>query len=44
MPNADVQYPELDRPAAFVCTDHSCSLPVFAAADMQDLLKDLGRN
>jgi uncharacterized protein YyaL (SSP411 family) len=43
MPNADVQYPELDRPAAFVCTDHSCSLPVFAAADMKDLLKDLGR-
>jgi uncharacterized protein YyaL (SSP411 family) len=42
MPNADVQYPELDRPAAFVCTDHSCSLPVFAAADMQKLLEDLG--
>jgi uncharacterized protein len=44
MPNPDVQYPELERPAAFVCTDHSCSLPVFAAADMQDLLKDLGKN
>jgi uncharacterized protein len=43
LPNADVQYPELDRAAAFVCTDHSCSLPVFAAADVQDLLKDLGR-
>jgi uncharacterized protein YyaL (SSP411 family) len=41
MPNPDVQYPELDRPAAFVCTDHSCSLPVFAAADMQKLLVDL---
>jgi uncharacterized protein YyaL (SSP411 family) len=43
MPNADVQYPVLDRPAAFVCTDHSCSLPAFAAADVTALLQDIGR-
>ena len=29
MPNPDVQYPELKRAAAFICTGNSCSLPVF---------------
>ena len=27
--NPDVTYPELDRPALFVCTDNRCSLPIF---------------
>jgi uncharacterized protein len=31
MPNPDVQYPELARAAAFVCTDSTCSLPIFEA-------------
>lgn len=30
MPNPDVQYPELSRPAAFICTNKRCSLPIFA--------------
>jgi uncharacterized protein len=29
LPNPDVQYPEMDKAAAFVCTEHRCSLPVF---------------
>lgn len=29
MPNADVQYPELARAAAFICTNASCSSPIF---------------
>jgi hypothetical protein len=28
LPNADVEYPELEKPAAFVCTERSCSSPV----------------
>jgi uncharacterized protein len=32
MPNPDVQYPQLSRPAAFICTDSTCSLPIFDAA------------
>ena len=28
MPNSDVAYPTLARPAAFVCSDGACSLPV----------------
>lgn len=31
LPNPDVEYPELKKPAAFVCTAKSCSPPVFAA-------------
>jgi uncharacterized protein len=30
LPNADVEYPELERAAAFVCTQNSCSAPVYA--------------
>jgi uncharacterized protein YyaL (SSP411 family) len=30
LPNPDVRYPELDRPAAFACANRTCSLPVFS--------------
>lgn len=29
MPNPDVQYPDLSRAAAFVCTNGTCSLPIY---------------
>ena len=29
LPNPDVQYPELEQPAAFACTNRICSQPVF---------------
>jgi uncharacterized protein len=32
MPNPDVRYPQLSRAAAFICTDSTCSLPIFDAA------------
>jgi uncharacterized protein len=32
MPNPDVRYPQLSRPAAFICTDSTCSLPIFDAS------------
>ncbi len=31
MPNPDVRYPQLPRAAAFICTDSTCSLPIFDA-------------
>jgi uncharacterized protein len=31
LPNPDVDYPELKKPAAFICTDKRCSLPIFEA-------------
>jgi uncharacterized protein YyaL (SSP411 family) len=37
MPNADVQYPQLSKAAAFVCTDNTCSLPIFEPADIAAL-------
>ncbi len=30
MPNPDVTYPRLRRPAAFLCADKACSLPFFS--------------
>jgi uncharacterized protein YyaL (SSP411 family) len=32
MPNPDVRYPQLPRAAAFICTDSTCSLPIFDAS------------
>jgi uncharacterized protein len=29
MPNPDVQYPQLERAAAFICTASTCSFPIF---------------
>ena len=29
MPNPDVQYPELARAAAFICTNKTCSMPMY---------------
>ncbi|MGA8656952.1 MAG: hypothetical protein WB586_12460 [Chthoniobacterales bacterium] len=30
LPKPDVQYPELEQAAAFLCTDRSCSPPIFS--------------
>jgi hypothetical protein len=32
MPNPDVRYPQLSKPAAFICTASTCSLPIFEAS------------
>jgi uncharacterized protein YyaL (SSP411 family) len=34
LPNPDVQYPELSKAAAFVCTNRVCSAPIFNPADV----------
>jgi hypothetical protein len=43
LPNADVMYPELDRPAAFFCAQGRCSLPVFKPGDLDALAARLGQ-
>jgi uncharacterized protein YyaL (SSP411 family) len=35
LPNLDVEFPELDRTAAFVCAAGRCSLPAFTPEDLQ---------
>jgi uncharacterized protein YyaL (SSP411 family) len=40
LPNADVQYPELPKPAGFICTGSACSSPAYTTAD---LLRKLDR-
>jgi uncharacterized protein len=39
MPNPDLQYPELPRAAAFVCTNGTCSLPIFNVEDVARQVK-----
>jgi uncharacterized protein len=34
LPNADVDYPELERAAAFICVNKACSLPIFNPAEV----------
>jgi hypothetical protein len=45
LPNPDVQYPEMEQPAAFACSDRICSLPVFEPKDLAETVATmLGRN
>jgi uncharacterized protein YyaL (SSP411 family) len=39
LPNPDVKYPALDRAAAFVCTERSCSAPIFDEAKISVFVK-----
>lgn len=41
MPNPDIQYPELKRAAAFVCTNGTCSLPQFNARELLAMARRL---
>ena len=38
LPNPDVQYPVLDKTAAFVCSEGRCSLPLFKEKDIIRIL------
>ncbi len=41
MPNEDVKYPALPKPAAFVCTNKRCSLPIFKPEGVAETVKKL---
>lgn len=43
MPNPDVQYPELPKAAAYVCSENRCSLPVFDSGGLLDLAERLSK-
>ena len=42
--HADIDYPPLPRAAAFVCSDGSCSLPIFDAAELLTMAARINRN
>jgi uncharacterized protein YyaL (SSP411 family) len=42
--NPDVQYPELDRAAAFACANHICSLPSFNESDLKTAINNMSRS
>jgi uncharacterized protein len=39
LPNPEISYPQLDRPAAFACTASACSMPVFSAGDIEPAVR-----
>lgn len=41
LPNADVEFPELDRPAAFACANGRCSLPAFEPGQLRERVERL---
>jgi uncharacterized protein YyaL (SSP411 family) len=41
LPNPDVQYPALKQPAAFVCTNRTCSPPIFKPRDLRTKIDKL---
>jgi uncharacterized protein YyaL (SSP411 family) len=41
LPNPDVQYPELEKAAAFVCTDRTCSSPIFQSDEIAQKIEHL---
>ena len=44
LPNPDVTYPELDRAAAFACSNRLCSLPAFSATELTDTVAQMLRH
>lgn len=43
LPNPDVTYPELDRAAAFACSNRICSLPAFSADELAAAVARMGK-
>lgn len=39
LPRNDVEYPELSKPAAFICTNKRCSLPLFTPEKLSQTIK-----
>ena len=41
LPNDNVVYPQLEKAAAFVCSDNACSRPLFDAAEIAPMIEQL---
>jgi uncharacterized protein len=39
LPNKEIQYPDMDRPAAFACADGACSSPVYSADEIKGAVR-----
>ena len=43
LPNNEIEYPELDRPAAFACSTNFCSLPAFGPDEIAERIAAVSR-
>jgi len=41
MPNPDVQYPNLQRVAAFICSEHTCSPPIYRPGQIRPRVDEM---
>jgi hypothetical protein len=41
LPNPDVRYPKLAAPAAFVCVDTRCSVPLYTDQELREKLAQM---
>jgi hypothetical protein len=41
VPNRDLHYPDMDRPAAFACAEGACSSPVYEAREIEPTVRKL---
>jgi len=41
LPDPSITYPDLKRPAAFACTAHACSIPVYEASEIQERVRSV---
>ena len=44
LPNPDVDYPVMDQPAGFICTNHACSAPVFDPKEFVERITQITKN
>jgi hypothetical protein len=44
LPNADVEYPDLGRPAAFACSNRICSYPSFSAEELRANIQQMAKS
>ena len=44
MPNPDVTYPEMQKAAAFICTNKRCSLPIFEPKKIPEIIQILTKS
>jgi hypothetical protein len=43
LPNPDVEYPDLGKPAAFACSNRICSYPSFNATELEATVKQMAK-
>ena len=44
LPNPDVEYPDMDQPAAFACSNRICSYPTYSAEELKTTVAQMAKS